>query len=70
MSVPVNTGSIDRVLRIALGVLIIAYMFFSGTQLLSPPGIVLLILSTIAVGTALFGFCPLYKVLGLRTCKL
>jgi hypothetical protein len=33
------------------------------------PGIVLLAIAVIKAGTAAAGFCPLYRVLGLRTNK-
>ena len=56
-----NEGTIDRVVRIALGLGILSLAFI-GPQ--SPLGY----LGLIPLATGLIGFCPLYKVLGLSTC--
>lgn len=62
-----NMGNTDRVIRLAIA-LIIASLYFakviSGTW-----GIVLLILAGIFVLTSLVGFCPLYLLFGINTCK-
>ncbi len=55
-----NLGNLDRVLRIALGLVLIALVFF-GPQ--SPWGWV----GIIPLGTALVGFCPAYRLLGICT---
>lgn len=56
-----NQGTIDRAIRIALGVGLIALVFFGPkTVSFAIVGIVLLV-------TGLSGFCPLYRLLGLRT---
>ena len=55
-----NLGSLDRFLRIALGLVLIALVFF-GPQ--SPWGW----LGLIPLGTALVGFCPAYRLLGICT---
>ncbi len=56
-----NQGTIDRAVRIALGLGILS-MVFVGPQ--SPLGY----LGLIPLATGLVGFCPLYKVFGLSTC--
>ncbi len=56
-----NEGTIDRAVRIALGLGILS-MVFVGPQ--SPLGY----LGLIPLATGLVGFCPLYKVFGLSTC--
>jgi hypothetical protein len=58
-----NEGTIDRVIRIALGLGILSLVFV-GPQ--SPLGY----LGLIPLGTGLVGFCPLYKLLGLSTCAV
>jgi hypothetical protein len=55
-----NEGTIDRAIRIVLGLGILSLVFV-GPQ--SPLGYLGLIL----VGTGLIGFCPIYKILGLST---
>lgn len=58
----VNEGTIDRVIRAILGVVLLYVGFFilAGTTL----GIVLDVLGVIAVVTAATGFCLLYRLFG------
>lgn len=68
----VNVGSADRIVRIVLGVILIAAPFLSGLALFANP---LLIWGAVGVGavlvlTALVRFCPLYTLFGLSTCKV
>lgn len=58
-----NVGTIDRIVRIVLGVVLVALVFV-GPQ--TPWGWV----GVIPLATALIGFCPAYKLLGLSTCPL
>jgi len=62
-----NVGTIDRVIRAVLGLVLIAYAVpigfsVTGWNWLGWIGIVPLL-------TALFGICPLYSMIGLSTCK-
>ena len=66
-----NVGTIDRILRVALGAVLLYLAFFSGMQLFAAPlfkygaaivGIVMLVTSTLKI-------CPIYSILGLKTCK-
>jgi hypothetical protein len=36
----------------------------------SPIGIVLLVVATIMAATAAIGFCPLYRLFGMSTCRV
>ena len=56
-----NEGTIDRTLRIFVGVLLLG-LAVSGTTALGWIGVVPLL-------TGLMGYCPLYSVLGISTCK-
>jgi hypothetical protein len=58
-----NEGTIDRALRIVLGLGLIALVFV-GPQ--TPWGWV----GLVPLLTGLVGFCPLYRVLGINTCGL
>lgn len=58
-----NEGTIDRVLRVLVGLALIAIVFV-GPQ--TPWGWV----GLVPLLTGLVGTCPLYTVLGIRTCKL
>jgi hypothetical protein len=60
-----NIGTIDKVVRILITV-VIAILFF--THVLSGTiGIILLILAAIFVLTSLISFCPLYLPFGINT---
>lgn len=56
-----NVGSVDKVLRIVLGVALIAWAA-TGGPVWAWIGVVPLL-------TGLFNFCPLYALLGMSTCK-
>ena len=56
-----NEGMLDRLLRVALGVVLIALVFV-GPQ--TPWGWI----GVIPLVTGLVGTCPLYSVLGMNTC--
>lgn len=57
-----NVGTIDRVLRIVLGLVLIALVFV-GPQ--TPWGWI----GVIPLLTGLVSFCPAYRLIGLRTCS-
>jgi hypothetical protein len=58
-----NIGGIDRVLRILAGLALLALMFTGTIGVWGWIGVVPLV-------TGLFGFCPLYTVLGFNSCPL
>jgi hypothetical protein len=68
----INIGTADRALRLAVGVALIALALFGGMALFS--GAVMkygaVIVGLVMIGTAAMRFCPLYTVLGIRTCKV
>jgi hypothetical protein len=57
-----NVGSIDRVLRIILGLGLISIVYI-GPQ--TPWGWI----GVVPLVTALLGWCPAYSLLGIKTCK-
>ena len=66
-----NVGTIDRILRAALGVLLLYLAFFSGLPLFAAP---LFQYGAAAIGvvmlaTAALRICPLYSILGVKTCR-
>jgi hypothetical protein len=67
-----NLGSIDRVFRIILGVILLAAPFMSGLAIFSSPIAtgVAVIAGIIMLATSAMRFCPLYRALGMRTCKV
>jgi hypothetical protein len=57
-----NMGPVDRALRIAIGVVLITLVFTGPHTLWGLLGVIPLV-------TAFVGFCPLYRVLGIRTTR-
>ena len=58
-----NLGPIDRIARLALGALLVLLAVTGTVGLWGYLGLVLL-------GTALMNFCPIYKLLGFKTCQI
>lgn len=56
-----NEGTIDRAVRIVLGLGILSLAFLGPRTPWAYVGI-------IPLATGLLGFCPLYRVLGINTC--
>lgn len=62
-----NVGSTDRIIRLAVGVVLILLAFLAGwTGLWKWLGV---IVGVVLVGTALMRSCPAYSILGISTCK-
>jgi hypothetical protein len=59
----VNEGSIDRALRIVVGLVLISLVFI-GPQ--SPWGWI----GVVPLATGLIGWCPAYTLFGIDTCKM
>ena len=58
-----NEGTIDRALRVILGLVVLSLVFFGPQTAWGWVGLVPLV-------TGLVGFCPLYAVLGINTCSI
>lgn len=59
----INEAGIDRAIRIVLGLALLALVFVGPH---TPWGL----LGLVPLATGLFGYCPLYRVLGIDTCAL
>ena len=57
-----NESSIDRVLRIFLGIVVLSLVVVGPKSMWGLLGLVPLF-------TGLVGFCPLYRLLGISTCS-
>ena len=62
-----NMGSIDRILRTVLAVVVIVLYFTN--QITGTAAIILGVLAVVFLLTSLVGFCPLYVPLGISTLK-
>lgn len=60
-----NVGGVDRIIRIILGVVLLAY-FVTAEGSVRWVGL----LGLIPLLTAAMGSCPLYSVLGISTCPV
>jgi membrane protein implicated in regulation of membrane protease activity len=58
-----NEGTIDRAIRIVLGLGLLALVFVGPQTALGWIGVV-------PLATGIIGFCPLYKIVGLSTCPV
>lgn len=57
----INEGTLDRVIRVVVGLGILSLAFIGPKTPLGYLGLVPLL-------TGLVGFCPLYRLLGVNTC--
>lgn len=58
-----NEGTVDRVLRVVVGAAVLSLVFVGPKTPWGWVGLVPLL-------TGLVGYCPLYSLLGIRTCPL
>lgn len=58
-----NESSIDRALRVVLGIVVLSLVVIGPKTMWGLLGLVPLL-------TGLVGFCPLYRVLGISTCSV
>ncbi|HMW18983.1 MAG TPA: DUF2892 domain-containing protein [Accumulibacter sp.] len=58
-----NVGGLDKILRIVVGIALIAMTLMGVIGVWGWIGVV-------PLATGLFGFCPLYTVLGMNTCPI
>jgi len=59
-----NVGKVDRVLRLVVGIGVLGLY-----GALESPWKYLTLLGLVLIATAVTGFCPLYRLTGLSTCK-
>lgn len=57
-----NIGSIDKIVRIIAGLILISLVFVGPQTSWGWIGVV-------PLATALIGWCPLYRLIGMSTCK-
>lgn len=67
-----NIGSVDRILRAIIGLALIVGTFIPSLPLAGAPVLqaIALIVGLVLLLTALVRFCPLYRLLGVSTCKV
>jgi len=63
-----NMGTIDQIIRLALAA-VTAILYVTGT-VSGAAGIILIVIALIFAVTSFIGFCPLYALLKISTCKV
>lgn len=60
-----NVGRTDKIVRVIIGLALLSLLFFlhGNIRFIGLIGIIPLL-------TAYFGYCPLYRVFGIDTCKI
>ena len=66
---PINVGTIDRIARAVLGIFLLYISFASGALDGSVWKWVAAVAGVVMLGVAVVRFCPIYAILGIRTCR-
>ncbi|MCF8358952.1 MAG: DUF2892 domain-containing protein [Prolixibacteraceae bacterium] len=62
-----NVGSIDVIIRLLIAI-VLTILYFNGI-IAGTWGIVLLVIAGILLITSIIGFCPLYRLFKINTCR-
>jgi hypothetical protein len=67
-----NVGTVDRILRALLGVVLLAAAFGGAFESMAAswPMYVAIIAGVVMLATAAFRMCPIYRIFGIRTCRI
>ena len=63
-----NINNLDRIIRITIFAL--ALILFITKILTGTIAVVFLIVGTVLMFTSIINFCPIYRLLGINTCKI
>lgn len=66
MALSRNVGSIDKVVRLVVGIALLAWAV-TGLGLVGVAGIAAGAIGLVLIGTGLINFCPLFKILGISS---
>ncbi|MCY6381474.1 YgaP family membrane protein [Hoeflea prorocentri] len=66
-----NVGTADRIVRLLVGIILIAAPWLFQSPIWQNPAMLwgIPVIGIILAATGLVRFCPLYRLLGIRTCK-
>jgi len=67
-----NVGKPDRIIRIIVGLILAVGPFVSNLAIWNTSTMTYgsVVVGLVLIGTAIFSFCPLYRIVGIRTCKM
>lgn len=63
-----NVGTTDRIIRLVAAAVALLVAFV-GVGASSPLGVILIIVAIVFAVTAVVRFCPIWRVLGMSTCR-
>ncbi|NVD42842.1 DUF2892 domain-containing protein [Ensifer sp. HO-A22] len=68
----INVGTVDRVVRLVVGVALIAAALFSSMTIFDAVAVKYgaIALGLVLTATGLMRTCPMYSILGIQTCKV
>ena len=64
-----NVGQTDKIIRLLVGMVLIAVTFIKLGGINTLPGILSLVVAAVLMITGLFNFCPAYKICSLSSLK-
>jgi hypothetical protein len=67
-----NIGTIDRAIRVILGIVLLALPFMSGWAIFGSTAatVISMVAGVVMLATSSLKFCPMYRIFGIRTCKI
>ena len=67
-----NVGKFDRIARLLLGLILLVAPFITSIPLFQSTAMAAIsaIVGLVLIGTSVVRFCPLYRIFGVRTCKV
>ena len=67
-----NIGTVDRIVRVVLGIFLLAIPFIGGLALFESDiaTAIAVIAGIVMLATASMRFCPMYRIFGIKTCKM
>jgi len=65
-----NVGNIDRIARFVLGLVLLALPFATNMVQSTPATVISVVVGLVMLATSAMKFCPMYRILGIQTCKL
>lgn len=66
-----NEGGTDRAMRVIVGaVALVAAVVWLGASEMTPLGISAAVVGAVLIITGAAGFCPAYRLMGIKTCPM
>ncbi len=63
-----NVGTVDKVIRIVIGIVLIGLIFYLQVPI-KWGGLIMAAVAVILVATALLNWCPIFRILGISSRK-